>query len=513
MRRSLAAQLRARSEQQYTKNQPEERSPATAWSASRRRCHGREMRTLGNRIGRLLVGTIVQFLCEQQGASATIVAIALPGLIGFGALGAETGVWFAIKLQTQSAADAAAISAAYEVIAGKTDPTGALMMAASTAAARNGFKGTAPTLIFPYSDGIASGGVAVTLQQKQEALLAAMFLPAVTVASRAVAVIEVLDNPCLLALATSGTAVEVGDAAQLYMPGCSAAANSISGSAIDLQAVTSSINAATLVTVGTVSLQGNPIDPAAPPPEFTLASPARIGAPAITDPFATTLTHAFLINTMPTAVKCNWARSARARIYDGKCVVAGKSLTHARIRLSAETQISGPWTILAGQTIDLTPGTYWVTGDLRVEATGVVKCSACNNAEGTGVTVILATQGKKIGTVSMASSAQVALNAPNTGRFSGLVLAQDANGLPNGTTYSSTSSTIAGAPGVVLNGLVYFPNSSMTFTGGPSDSGPRCLLLVVKTLTVNGASSLEAGGCASAGLNDLPAVHTVALAE
>src|SRR5262245_53976480 len=199
------------------------------------------MRMPGNRIGQLLFGTIARFFSEQQGASAIIVALALPGLIGFGALGAETGVWFTIKLQTQSAADAAAISAAYEVIAGRTDPTGSLVTAASTAAARNGFKGEVPTVIFPYSDGIASGGVAVTLQQKQEALLAATFLPGVTVASRAVAVIEVLDNPCVLALATSGTAVEVGGAAQLYMPGCSAVANSISGSAIDLQAVTSSI--------------------------------------------------------------------------------------------------------------------------------------------------------------------------------------------------------------------------------------------------------------------------------
>jgi hypothetical protein len=143
----------------------------------------------------------------------------------------------------------------------------------------------------------------------------------------------------------------------------------------------------------------------------------------------------------------------------------------------------------------------------------VLKCSACNNAGGTGVTVILTTQGTKVGTVSMASNAQITLNAPKTGPFAGLVLAQDANGLPNGTIYSSPSSTIAGAPGAMLNGLVYFPNSWMTFTGSPSDASPGCLLLVVKSLTVSGASSLETSGCASAGLSDLPVIHTVALAE
>jgi len=54
-------------------------------------------------IARSLFTAIARIPPEQRGASATFVAIALPGLIGFGALGAETGVWFTIKLQNQSA--------------------------------------------------------------------------------------------------------------------------------------------------------------------------------------------------------------------------------------------------------------------------------------------------------------------------------------------------------------------------------------------------------------------------
>ena len=462
--------------------------------------------------GLSLFGAITRIFPDQRGASATFAAIVMPALIGFGALGVETGVWFTIKLQNQSAADAAALSAAYEVIAGKTDPTGELLPAAMAAAAPNGFRETAAELIYPYSDGIARDAIAVTLQQKQGALLAAMFLSGVTITSKAVAVIEVLDNPCLLALGAGGTAVEIADSAQLYMPGCSVAANSTSGSAIDLHSG-SLITATTLAAAGEVSLEGNPIDPTAPPSEFDLASPARIGAPAVMDPYATTLTHAFLISGMPPAVECNSRRSARVTIYDGNCAVTGKSLTHDRIRLSARTLISGQWTISEGQTVDLMPGTYWLTGDLTVHATGVLKCSTCDNVTGAGVTLILTTQSKKIGTVSMASNAQVTLNAPRAGQFSGLVLVQDANGLPAGTTYSSGSSAITGAHGATLNGLVYFPNSSMTFVGSPSDTGPKCLLLVAKTVVVNGASSLETEGCASAGLTDLPKIYTAALAE
>jgi Flp pilus assembly protein TadG len=62
---------------------------------------------------------ISRFFQDNSGASATLVAIALPSLIGFGALGVETGMWYRIKARNQSVADAAAISAAYQVSPGR----------------------------------------------------------------------------------------------------------------------------------------------------------------------------------------------------------------------------------------------------------------------------------------------------------------------------------------------------------------------------------------------------------
>jgi Flp pilus assembly protein TadG len=138
---------------------------------------------------RSLFTAIVRILHNESGVSATIVAIALPGLIGFSALGVETGVWYTLKLQNQSAADAAALSAAYEIIAGKIDVISVLIPAASEAATRNGYRGTAPAVVYPYSDSVVSNGVAVILQQTQEALFATMFLSNITVATKAVAVI------------------------------------------------------------------------------------------------------------------------------------------------------------------------------------------------------------------------------------------------------------------------------------------------------------------------------------
>jgi hypothetical protein len=462
---------------------------------------------------RSFCGAIARIFRDTTGATAAIVAIGLPGLIGMSALGVETGVWFAIKLQNQSAADAAAISAAYEVIAGKSNASGGLTAAADEAARRNGYKGTVPAVFTPYNDGIVTNGIAVTLQQSQGALLAAMFLSGVTIANTAVAVIEALDNPCILALGTNSTDVEIAASAQLDMPNCSVAANSISSTAIDLRSSTSSVAAATLVTAGEISLQGIPINPAAPPPEFTLSSPAMIGAPSVADPYARTLTHTFLITGMPRTPVCISKVSGYVTIYAGNCAIAGTSLTAPQILLSPNTRISGSWKITSGQSVDLSPGTYWVTGNLSLQSLAVLKCSTCDNTKGTGVTIILTTQTGKIGAVSVASTATLTLNAPNSGPFAGLAIIQDSNGLPSGTTYTSSRSTIGGAPGATVNGLVYFPNSSMTFHGAPSATGPQCLLLVVKTLDIDAASRLEAGGCSGAGLDNLPVIDTVAVAE
>jgi len=450
---------------------------------------------------------------DKTGATAMIVAIALPGLIGISALGVETGVWFTIKLQNQSAADSAAISAAHEVIAGKTNLTGELTGTADEAARQNGYKGSVPAVVSPYSDGIVTNGIAVTLQQSQGALLAAMFLSGVTIANTAVAVIEVLDHSCILALGTNSTDVEIATSTHLDMPNCSVAANSISSAAIELRSSTSAVAAATLVTAGEISLQGTPIDPAAPPAQFALSSPAMIGAPSVADPYAGTLTHTFLTTGMPTAPNCISKISNGVTIYAGNCAISGKSLTGPQIFLSANTRISGSWRITSGQTVDLSPGTYWVTGDLTLQSRAVLICSTCDNTKGAGVTIILTAQTNKIGVVSVAPNASLTLNAPNSGPFTGLAIIQDSNSLPPGTTYTSSQSTIGGTPGATLNGLVYFPNSSMTFHGAPTATGPQCLLLVVGTLNIDAASRLEAGGCASAGLGNLPAIDTVAVAE
>jgi Flp pilus assembly protein TadG len=438
-----------------------------------------------------LLDAIARFSHNTRGASATMVAIALPVLIGFGTLGAETGLWYTIKRQNQSAADAAAISAAYEVIAGKTNLTNDLTPAASEATTQNGYTGTAPAVVHPYSDSIVSNGVAVTLAQTQPGLLASLFLPSVSIATKAVAVIKVFDNSCILALATSGTDIEVAASSSLDVPTCSVAANSTSRSSIDIQSSTGSITAATLVTPGEVSLRGSPIDPAAPPPEFALASRPLIGAPSIADPYAGKLARAFLTSGMPTSGKCKQVGTT----YIGPCVINGSSL-NGSYTLSRPMQISNGLTI--NGTVYLAPGTYWITdGDLTLQPKALLK--------GTGVTIIL-TIGKlgTVGRVQIPTGTTVTLQAPNSGTFSGLLLIQDRSATPSG------GSVLEGGGNMRLTGLLYLPNTTVGFHGNLSAT---CTVLITRQVAIQGDSSFSTSGCKAAGLTRLPTVYTVALAE
>jgi len=154
-----------------------------------------------------------------------------------------------------------------------------------------------------------------------------------------------------------------------------------------------------------------------------------------------------------------------------------------------------------------------MTGDLTLQSGAVLECSACNNALGIGVTIILAAQANGVGALSIASGAVVNLNAPRSGLFAGLMIVQDSNNLPPGTSYTSQNSAIGMKPGGWLNGLIYFPNSSLTFHGVPDSIGPKCLLIVASTLKLDATSTLDATGCGAAGLTTLPALSKVGLAE
>jgi Flp pilus assembly protein TadG len=472
----------------------------------------------------------VRLRADERGVSAVLLAISLTVLIGFVALGTETGLWYSIKRQNQSAADAAVIAAAYEVLAGKTDLAANLLPAATQAATRNGYTGDTPVVTYPYSDAIVSNGVAVSLRKTQQTLLASLFLGSVTIETKAVATVVPTSPGCVLSLNTSGTDVGVSGSSALTAPDCSIMAASTDNCSINLHDQGGVIQAKYLITAGQVSYGQNcsTFDPTNPPSNLQANLMTGVSSRQFVDPYGASgtpsftnscsgatdyLSHSFLTCNMPTT-PCGNPTGSTTHTYPGNCKVNGnptlKNDGAATIVLSANTQIAGDLTI-KNQTVNLSPGTYWITdGDLSLAANGVLQCTSCSAATGTGVTIIFTstkTSGAKVGAPTMQSNPTINnLNAPGSGTYAGLLMVQDT---VTGATYT-TSAKFDGTPGQTLNGLVYLPNSNMSFQGNPSVTN-SCLLIISKTLTLDGASSLATGGCANT--LPLPTVKTVALAS
>jgi Flp pilus assembly protein TadG len=450
---------------------------------------------------------------DQRGASAVLVALTLPVLLAVGMLGINSGWWYTIKRQNQSAADAGAISAAYEVMAGQTNVTTNLIPAATEAATQNGYAGGALTsggasctvsgsvLCYPYSDAYVSNGVAVILQQDQGSLFAYAPLGTATIATKAVAVVVKLDNPCMILLnPTAPKELDIQGSASLSMPNCSIVADSTASDSVYAQGANNSIlTADTIITAGQVSTTGQP--------KLTLTKPAQIGAPNYPDPFASTLTHTFLTTGMPTSCTTPPPQNNTTNYSGGSRFCGGLQIKKA--------------------TVNLAPGTYWITdGDLNLDSNSVLACPSCVPG-GAGVTIILTTGAgmaptpatKIVGNVQEQSNAVVdSLNAPGSGPFAGLLLVQDSNNLPAGTTYTTpcpgntSCSNFQGTPGQTLTGLVYFPKNPLTFQGNPTSGSTSCLLVVANTLTLAGNSSLDSSGCVSGGPGSPPTVKTIMLA-
>src|SRR6516164_1360721 len=237
---------------------------------------------------------------DKRGLSAVTVAVSMPVLFGVAGLGVDTGLWYAMKRQNQSAADAAALSAAYEVIGGNTNVATNLTPAASQAATRNNYGGTTPVVTYPYSDAIVASGVKVTLSQTQNAWFSSWFpaFPKFTIANQAVAAVSNLPPACMLALnPTANDTINVAGNPTINAPTCTIVSDSDSSSAFHVQG-SATINAATLITPGQISHTGAAYT-------INLSYPAQTGANFVPDPYASTLTHAnFLTNGLSTASPC-----------------------------------------------------------------------------------------------------------------------------------------------------------------------------------------------------------------
>jgi Flp pilus assembly protein TadG len=472
---------------------------------------------------------------DDGGAVIAIVALTVSVLLAVLGYAIDTGWWYTIQRQNQSAADAGAIAAAYELVNNNTNVANYLIPAASRAATVNRYTGAAPIdscvsttasrLCNPYNG--SSSLVEVVLRQPQDTWFANVAgLGSVTIATRAVAKKEVLNSPCMYVLSpTAPQALTIQGSSTLNAPACTICVDSNASDAVYMQGGNNAhLIADSLRIVGEYDTTGSTT------PE--LDRPAALGSRPCGDPYAGALTHNFLTATnpvMPSSPTCTTSYNSTTHVLtvssSGNCTIAGSSLRSQTgngdtiVMPGGNVKVTGGWTI-QNRTVTLTPGTYWITGgDISLGSNGTLQCSGCSTG-GAGVTIILTTDGTtRVGNFTMQSNPDIrSLNAPGSGPFENLLLIQDSNGLPTGTDPTGNN-TFQGGANQTFEGLVYFPKTHLDFHGNPtSDNG--CLLTVAKTITLvgNTASTLASTGCPSGdGIGGVPGgahnVYTVSLVE
>jgi Flp pilus assembly protein TadG len=484
---------------------------------------------------------ILQLLLRDQcGVSAMLLAVTLPVLLLFGGLAIDTGAWFTTKRQIQSAADAAALSAAYEVNAGNVNVANNLVPAATEAAAQNFYTGNAPAALtgctcpagpncsanggplvcYPYSDSLMTAlgttGVEVVLNQPINATLASWAVPSVTIAVKAVAIVKKLNEACILALSTTGTGIGLTGNYSLSMPNCTMGADSTSATAFD-GVGNGCITAYTLVSPGEYSFTGNSVSPCASN-GYDLSAGPYFGAATIANPYAGTLTHTFLTTGLPTTACAAPVITATTYTYPaaGNCVITSPSIVgNYTVNLSAGTsgtEIAGGLSFIGNGTINLSPGTYWITdGSLNLTGNITLDCPNCSPG-GAGVTIIFTTTkgaAGTIGTLLPTGNVSITLNAPGSGTYAGYLMLQDTVAgatYTGGGTVGNAGSTFDG------DGLLYFPSTDLTFVGN-IQTASNCLVAIANQFSFTGNIGLASSGCPTAGLTVLPTLNTVALAE
>jgi len=413
------------------------------------------------------------------GGVAILVALALAMLIGFAALGTEVVYVLYKQRQMQATASAAALAGATALMTGHpVDLTVEARAVATTAGFTDGTAGATVGVNHPPLNGTHTAdasAVEVVVGQPQTLPLSQLFYTGTwNVSARAVATAGNGSNGCALALDTSSTTgVTMSNGATVALNQCGlgvnangSAALSVSGAAV-LNAISVSVSGQAKVTNGGVINSTNGV---------------KTLQPAIADPYAGV--------SVPTGSGCKY----------GSLPSSPLTLKHA-----TGTQTLKPDGVYCGglvmgndAIVVMNPGVYIVNG-------GTFNIGGAVILSGTGVTIVLTGSGANYAKVTIGNGARVTLAAPTTGATAGLLFFQNPNAPHSGTN------SFQGGSLMTLNGALYFPSQTVTFSNGTATTA-ACTQLVAWHLIFQGGSSLNSN-CSGSGVGSIGGAAASKLVE
>jgi hypothetical protein len=409
-----------------------------------------------------------RFFRSQDGGTAVYFALLAPVLIGFAGLASEAGLWLVTERKLQHISDLAAYSGATR--AQSTTAEALITSSAQDRATSSGLR-PADTIVIntPPASGPNAGrtGFVEVITQRSVARYLTTVLTndatPLVITTRAVAgAIEGSGEPvCMLALSpTASPAFSVGGSATVNVLNCAFAANSTAQNSFDMIGAKVTVSGSCLYTVGGVSVtEGLTLTDCTEPQVLQRPNP---------DPYA----------DLPMLASTDVGGLARR----GK-----KSISNAFT--PSEYLIDYP-----GMPVALFDGGLTLQGDitlgtgLYIVDGGTLKINANTVLSGTGVSFYLMNGAK----LDVAGGAELDLQAfdaanPDTrpDPFAGILFFGDRTG-------TSVSHSLSGNSASDIDGVIYFPNDTLTYTGNSGSSYP-CIQVIASQLKVSGNGTVTIG--------------------
>ncbi len=405
----------------------------------------------------------VAFRHDRRAAVTVVVALAAPVLVGAAGLAIDVSRWESTKLGMQTAADQASLAAGVAFQLGADATT-----EARAVAAQNGFvhgvAGATVEVRQPPSSGPHAGdakAVEVVISRPGTGTIsAAMLATPPTITARAVSMpnADPQGGLCLMATATSGTAISQSGNSTVIANGCNIYSNSTdAASSVNLSGQ-ARMTGYDVRIAGRRQVSGQAV--------LTATNQLSENVAATADPYAGRSIPAFS-GCHQNGISVGSSRSFSAS--GGTPYVFCNGLS-----------ISG-----SGTQVTLTPGVYVINqGSLSMSGSSSLVATG-------GVTIILTGPGgtTNVGSLSL-SGGTLQVTAPATGPTRGIALWIDGRA-------SSTAVSVSGGASLALTGALYAPASVMSWSGSAlADTG--CTQFIGRSYSISGSFTMRPN-CAGVG--------------
>jgi Flp pilus assembly protein TadG len=428
------------------------------------------------------------FLHAEDGTVAIQLALTMVVLIGMGALAIDVGYALSKQRQMQSAADAAAFSAAVAKSTGHpAAPSTEALAVAGASGFVNGsngvvvtFKSTPVNPPATAADAANASAVQVIITQSLTLPLVSAVCPllpgggcsgAFTVGAQAVASSGAGGGCAWQLSGTANPGVSLSNGAAVTLENCGLTACSTAstgndalymtgGTSLNLEDKTGALSSNYPASVaGAASLSNG----AAINGTSSCVSPTCIQRQGAcggnVDPYAGV--------TMPTQSGCNYSNQQY-----GTPLPNMSPGTYCNVSFSYGT-------------VTMSPGVYYINQGNFTVGGGVT-------LKGAGVTIVLTSStGTNYATVNIANGVNVTLSAPTSGATSGIVFFGDRNAPLTNT------STFAGGATMNITGAIYMPTQLVQFSNGASNPS-GCTQLVAGQIQFTGGANFS-NNCAGLG--------------